>query len=161
MNIKSNVKITIVGTIFFWFFQTLSLAAEPSKTLTEINNLYCKQESSLCIKDLPTLFETAKANLARFSSNYVDKPISFVLPVDKIEADARVPGSYNLSFNVDEDVVGDRIHCFIHPFQKSVIEKIVEFDKGDMILVFGTVEAAITGTSVQLQLCTAFLSASI
>lgn len=160
MNIKSIIKTTVVGTIFVWFVQTLSLAAEPAKTAADMNDFYCSQKTSLCIRDLPTMFETAKANQARFSSDYVDKPISFVLPVDKIEADTWVPGSYNLWFNVDEDVFGDRIHCVIQPFQRSVIEKIVEFDKGDMILVSGTVEAAITGTSVQLQLCTAFLSPS-
>ena len=160
MNIGHSIKITVVGTIFTWFFQTISLAAEPAKIAAEMNDFYCSQETNLCIEDLPTMFETAKANQARFSSDYVDKPISFVLPVDKIEADTWVPGSYNLWFNVDEDVFGDTIHCVIQPFQRSVIEKIVEFDEGDMILVSGTVEAAITGTSVQLQLCTAFLSSS-
>ena len=160
MNIKSIIKITVVGTIFVWFSQTLSLAAEPAKTAGDMNDFYCSQKTSLCIRDLPTMFETAKANQARFSSDYVDRPISFVLPVDKIEANTWAPGSYNLWFNVDEDVFGDKIHCVIQPFQRSVIEKIIEFDKGDMILVSGTVEAAITGTSVQLQLCTAFLSSS-
>lgn len=157
---KRTIKITVVGTIFVWFLQTSSLAADPSKIAADMNAFYCSQKTSLCISDLPTMFETAKANQARFSSDYVDRPISFVLPVDKIEADTWVPGSYYLRFNVDEDVFGDRIHCFIQPFQSSVIEKIVEFDKGDMVLVSGTVEAAITGTSVQLQLCTAFLTAS-
>ena len=160
MNIKSVIKITVVGTIFVWFFQTLSLAAEPSGNAVDMNDFYCSRTTSLCIRDLPVIFETAKANRARFISDYVDMPISFVLPVDKIEADTGVPGRYYLRFNVDEDVFGDRIHCVIRLFQKSVIEKIVEFDKGDMILVAGTVEAAITGTSVQLQLCTAFLSLS-
>ena len=160
MKIKSNIKITVVGTIWVGFFQTSSLAAEPSKSAADINDFYCSRKTSLCIRDLPTMFETAKTNQARFSSDYVDMPLSFVLPVDKIEADTWVPGSYNLWFNVDEDVFGDRIHCVIQPFQRSVIEKIVEFDEGDMILVSGTVEAAITGTSVQLQLCTAFLSSS-
>ena len=160
MNVKSIIKITVVGTIFVWFSQALCLAAEPSKIAADMNDFYCSKKTSLCIRDLPTMFETAKANQARFSSDYVDMPISFVLPVDRIEADTWIPGSYNLWFNVDEDVFGDRIHCFIQPFQKSVIEKIVEFDKGDMILVSGTVEAAITGTSVQLQLCTAFQTSS-
>jgi hypothetical protein len=155
-----NIKITVVGTIFVWFSQTLSLAAEPSIIAAEKNDFYCSRNTSLCISDLPTMFETAKANQARFISNYVDMPISFVLPMDKIEADTWVPGSYDLWFNVDEDEFGDRIHCIIRPFQKTVIEKIVEFDKGDMILVSGTVEAANTGTSVQLQLCTAFPSLS-
>ena len=160
MNITSIIKITVVCTVFVGFFQTLPLAAEPSRIAADMNDFYCGRKTSLCIRDLPTMFETAKTNQARFISDYVDKPISFVLPVDKIEADTWVPGGYYLWFNVDEDVFGDRIHCVIRPFQKSVIEKIVEFDRGDMILVAGTVEAAITGTSVQLQWCTAFLSAS-
>ena len=160
MNIKSSIKITVVGTIFVWFSQTLSLAAEQSQIAADMNDFYCGRTTSLCIRDLPTMFEMVKANQARFSSDYVDMPLSFVLPVDKIEADTWVPGGYYLWFNVDENVFGDRIHCVIQPFQKSVIEKIVEFDEGDMILVSGTVVAAITSMSIQLQLCTAFLSSS-
>jgi hypothetical protein len=156
MNMKSSIKITVVSSIFVWFFQTLSIAAEPIRTAADLNEFYCSQKTSLCIRDLPTMFEMAKENQARFSSDYVDRPISFAMPVDKIEADTWVPGSYYLRFNVDGDVYGDRIHCVIRPFQTSVIEKIVEFDQGDMILVSGTVEAAISGKSVQLQLCTAF-----
>jgi len=100
--------------------------------------------------DLDAMHSTYKANQARFARDYIGRKFSATIPFYSITESAFYRGTYQVGFGPADSFLSE-VDCSIS--DRSVIDKITDWNKGDQITLSGTVKDHVMG-AVVLDKCT-------
>lgn len=105
---------------------------------------------TLGVTDIDPMYETYKANEVRFIRNYVGKTFSAVLPFRDARENIILKGHFTISFGEGDTFAAD-IDCEVS--DRTTIDSIVDWNKGDAVKVTGVVKDNTMGTT-NLENCT-------
>jgi hypothetical protein len=105
------------------------------------------QAQSISPEHLPTILETYAANQARFTVNYRGKKFSGQMMLSDVVENPIFKNHFSVQF----DVNGQEVDCSDIQ-DKGVIKRIVNWDKGQQIIVTGTIQDVTLG-DLQLSNC--------
>jgi hypothetical protein len=98
---------------------------------------------TLGVADIDPMYETYKANEARFIRDYVGKTFSAFVPFKAARENIFLKGHFNVSFG-GETFAAD-VDCTVS--DRTTINMIVDWNRGDMIGVTGIVKDHTMGTA--------------
>jgi hypothetical protein len=98
--------------------------------------------------DLKKMHDTYDANQARFMRDYVGKQFSATMPLHGVRENPFIRGRFAISFGSGR--FSSDVDC--NTSDKSIIDRVVDMNKGDQITVSGTIKDHVMG-SVILEDC--------
>ena len=104
---------------------------------------------TLTNNDMGKMHQTYEANQARFKRDYVGKVFTARLPLFSVTEDMFFKNSYRIGLGNMSSFTSE-VDCVVS--DRATVEKIMNWDKGNMITITGTVSDHIMG-SIILEKC--------
>jgi hypothetical protein len=98
--------------------------------------------------DIALMVKTSQSNDLRFKRDYTGKPFSTILPMRVISENPFSRGNYRITFG--EATFFGNVNCEVS--DKVDLDQMVEWNRGDLIEVSGTVKGTLAG-DLQLDAC--------
>jgi hypothetical protein len=100
---------------------------------------------ALSASDLPQMHSTYSNNQARFKRDYVDKTLTARLPIHSITEEMFAKGSYRVGLGNVSGFSAD-VDCVVS--DKPTIDKVMDWNKGDVVTVSGRVSDRVMGSII-------------